>query len=107
MNPLLLICSFISLFIGIIVFLPFFTGPGGSLQDASASDDLSSLFSRETAILERWLRDEAGATAGEISAVEWRQRQRYLTSRYVDVARRISWLKSFQTSEQDHSGEGL
>lgn len=103
MNPLVVLCAVISVVVACAVFLPFFAGAGGLLQDASASDDIATLMSRESAILERWIRDEAAAASGEISSVEWRQRQTYLTSRYVDVVRRISWLKSMQVSEQSRS----
>jgi hypothetical protein len=76
------------------VLAPFIYGAGGLLQDAAASDDSATLEARKEAILSRWLRDEAAAAAGEITATEWKQRQRYLTSRYVDAARRLAWLRS-------------
>lgn len=93
MNPLVILCIVISLIVVGLVFLPFIFGTGGQLQDASVSDDIETLRRRESAILDRWLRDESAAAAGEISATEWQQRQNYLTSRYVDVARRMAWLE--------------
>lgn len=100
MNPLVLVCSLVCLIVMIAVFLPFVWGPGGLLQDAAASDNIETLMKREQAILQRWLRDESAAAAGEISKTEWQQRQSYLTSRYVDLARRIAWLKSSDTQQE-------
>jgi hypothetical protein len=41
--------------------------------------------------------DEQSAAKDEISPTEWSQRQRYLTSRYVDATRRLAWLKGMKT----------
>jgi hypothetical protein len=92
MTSLLLVCSVISSLVVIIVLIPFFVGEGGVLQDASASDSVADLQLRQTSILNRWLKDEAASGEGEISATEWKLRQRYLTSRYVDCARRVAWI---------------
>lgn len=100
MNPLVVVCVIISLIVVGLVFLPFISGAGGQLQDASVSDDIETLRRRESAILERWLRDESAAAAGEISDTEWQQRQSYLTSRYVDVARRIAWLELSESTKE-------
>ncbi len=106
MNPLVIVCIVLSVLIAVLLLWPFFAGDGGILQDASTSDDIDTLKLREQAILERWLRDEEAAARGEISATEWRQRQAYLTSRFVDVSRRISWLNTSQSQLGHGQGGG-
>lgn len=107
MNTLLILGLIIAMGVLLIVLAPFFFGEGGLLQDASASDNLDDLIARQTAILQRWLKDEAAAQSGEVSPTEWRQRQRYLTSRYVDIARRIAWLTRDQGSVSASSEGGV
>lgn len=92
MTTLMLVCSVIASLVVMIVLSPFFVGAGGGLQDASASDSVADLELRQTSILNRWLKDEAASGEGDISATEWKLRQRYLTSRYVDCARRVAWI---------------
>jgi hypothetical protein len=92
MSELVFLCAGISLVVLSVVLSPFKFGQGGFLQDASASDSSQDLEARLTALLQRWLKDEAAFTAGEITQTEWRQRQRYLTARYVDTSRRLDWL---------------
>ena len=99
MNPLVVVSILVCLVVLTAVFLPFVWGPGGLLQDAAVTDDVDTLRRREEAILQRWLRDEAAAVAGEISKTEWQQRQKYLTSRYVDLSRRIAWLKTVDSQQ--------
>jgi hypothetical protein len=94
MSELIVICAVLGLLAVILVLMPFAFGVGGRLQSASADDDDAILIARRDAILNRWLRDEAASLSGEITAREWRQRQRYLTSRYVDTVRRLAWLRS-------------
>jgi uncharacterized membrane protein len=94
MNELFVLSLIISVFVLAGVLMPFIVGKGGRLQDASASDSVEDLELRLTALLRRWLRDEAALAAGEITETEWQQRQRYLTARYVDTSRRLDWLKT-------------
>ncbi len=98
MNELMILCSALSLATLMAVLSPFFSGAGGLLLDASVSDGLDELESRRVALLKRWLRDESAFNSGEITRTEWSQRQRYLTARYVDVTRRVAWLKSLTTN---------
>jgi len=100
MTGLLTICAFFIATVVFIVLAPFFFGPGGTLQDASVTDDDAELEMRLTAILRRWLKDESAFERGEVSALEWRQRKKYLASRYVDGARRLAWLRSQQLNEE-------
>lgn len=94
MSELIILCSVLILVVLVAVLGPFFYGTGGLLQDASVSDGLDELELRRSALLKRWLRDEAAFNSGEITKTEWSQRRRYLTARYVDVSRRLAWLKS-------------
>ena len=100
MTGLLMICAFLIAMVMLAVLFPFFFGPGGTLQDASVTDDDAELDMRLTAILRRWLKDESAFERGEVSALEWRQRKKYLVSRYVDGARRLAWLRSQQLNEE-------
>jgi len=97
MSELVVLCSIISLTVLVIVLMPFMTGEGGKLQDAAISGSTDDLELRLTALLKRWLKDEAAFNAGEITNTEWRQRQRYLASRFVDTSRRLDWLKFIST----------
>lgn len=106
MNSLLVVCVVLSVIVMMVVLSPFFFGAGGALQDAAASDNIEDLQARQNAILQRWLKDESAANSGEISSTEWRQRQRYLTSRYVDVARRVAWLEKSTESQAAPSAGG-
>ena len=99
MTSLMLLCSVVASLVVIVVLSPFFVGEGGGLQDASASDSVAELELRQQSILNRWLKDEAASGEGEISGTEWKLRQRYLTSRYVDCARRVAWLVANNSSE--------
>lgn len=94
MSELIILCSVLILVILVAVLSPFFSGAGGLLQDASASDGVDELELRRSALLKRWLRDEAAFNSGEITRTEWSQRRSYLIARYVDVSRRLAWLKS-------------
>lgn len=94
MSELIILCSVLILVVLVAVLGPFFSGTGGLLQDASVSDGLDELELRRSALLKRWLKDEAAFKSGDITKTEWSQRRSYLTARYVDVSRRIAWLKS-------------
>jgi hypothetical protein len=94
MTPLMFICSTVAMLVVGAVLTPFFVGQGGGLQDASATDSVADLELRQTSILRRWMKDEKASEDGDISMREWKLRQRYLTSRYVDCARRIAWIMS-------------
>jgi len=99
MNELIMICMLTAFVVFLLVIWPFFVGPGGLLQDASTSDSIAELDARLTAILKRWIKDEKAFESGDISRLEWAQRQRYLTSRYVDASRRRAWLQSTTSDE--------
>lgn len=76
------------------VLSPFFRGTGGQLQDAAAADSIQQLEARRRSILNRWLEEEGQHSTGMITDREWSLRQIYLSNRYVDVTRRIEWLKA-------------
>jgi hypothetical protein len=78
----------------VFVLLPFFRGPGGLLQEASATVSLEFLLGTQERLLERYLQDEMAAHHGEISKTAWSQRKAYLTGRYIDVTRRIDYLRA-------------
>ena len=97
MNELIFLSVFVVLVVLALILLPFFVGEGGRLQDASVSDSESNLEARLEALIGRWLREESAFLAGEITTTEWSQRQRYLTSRYVDAAKRLAWMRAGST----------
>lgn len=106
MTPLISIGAVIGLFAICMVLLPFFSGNGGLLQDAAAADSLVRLQERRTAILNRWLSEEKQHATGMITDREWSLRKVYLSGRYVDVTRRMDWLKSAESSSP-RSSEGV
>lgn len=99
MSELIVLCSVVGVLVLVAVLFPFLVGDGGFLQDASTSDSVQDLELKLNALLQRWVKDEAAFLTGEITQTEWRQRQRYLTSRYVDASRRLDWLNDTKKVE--------
>lgn len=76
-----------------LVVLPFFTGRGGFLAAAGTINDPVRLEAMRRAIVARIVREEASHARGELSDTEWSRRLEYLRHRYIDVARRLDFLK--------------
>lgn len=90
----ILIVSGIFAFAAILaVVAPFFTGRGGFLAAAGTIDDPARLEAMKNAIVARIVKEEAAHASGDLSAREWARREAYLRHRYIDVARRLDFLK--------------
>ncbi len=73
--------------------LPFFTGRGGFLAAAGTINDPARLESMKAAIVARYVKEDVVFGNGDLSQREWTRRQEYLRHRYIDVVRRLDFLK--------------
>ena len=76
----------------VAILLPFFVGPGGSLQVSASINSIEILEASKAAILERFIQDEQAYENKTISKLAWEQRRTYLVNRYIDAARRLDFL---------------
>lgn len=79
------------------VIAPFFVGRGGLLAAASSVSDQGQLEAMKKAIVRRYVAEEAASDRGDLSRREWRRRQSYLRHRYIDVTRRLDFLRRTQS----------
>ena len=77
----------------VIVILPFFTGKGGKLAAASTINDPGKLEGLKKAILQRYLDEEHAMKEGDISEQQWKKRSALLSNRYIDVSKKLDFLK--------------
>ena len=77
----------------IALMCPFFFIKGESLQDASSVNSVEKLESIKASLLKRYLEDEGAHRQKLISDGVWQRRKRFLTTRYIDAARRLDYLK--------------
>ncbi len=80
-----------------VLMTPFWLGPGGPLQAGMSINSPEQLKALKTALLQRYLTEEAAHARGELSALAWNKRREFLTNRYIDVARRLDFIQ--------HAGE--
>jgi hypothetical protein len=93
---LLTICIVVTVVVLSLIVLPFFVGQGGALQSASAVHSVDQLDGMRHAILERYLEDEQAFEKQLMSKSVWENRKLFLTHRYIDVVRRLDFLKASQ-----------
>lgn len=79
-----------------IIWISFASGSKSPLASASAVNSVDVLVLTKASILDQWAQEQTMFTSGSITGREWKQRQSYLESRYIDVARRIDYLKTLQ-----------
>lgn len=77
----------------LIVLSPFFWGTGGILAEAATQDDPIQLEKGKLAIAKRWVKDELLFASGELSSREWDMRKELLTNRFIDMARRLDFIR--------------
>lgn len=77
----------------LLVLMPFFMGKGGVLAAASAVNDEVSLAEAKQKLAKRWAKDEEAFQKGDISQREWEMRRELLTNRFLDIARRLDFLR--------------
>jgi NADH:ubiquinone oxidoreductase subunit 3 (subunit A) len=83
----------ISVIVLVVIVLPFFTGKGGALASASAINDPSKLDGLKKAIINRFIEEEKAFESGDISSAQWNQRSKLLSNRYIDVSKRLDFIK--------------
>lgn len=77
-----------------VLLAPFFSGQGGLLAIGATINSPERLESLKTALLQRYLEDEAAHAAGHLSKIAWEKRKAFLTNRYVDASRRLDFLRN-------------
>lgn len=83
----------IGLALVLTVLSPFWQGRGGQLAPSSGSYEPAKLRELKQLVLNRYLKDEQAFMNGEISRSAWKQRQQFLSNRYLDLSRRLDFLK--------------
>lgn len=76
-----------------LVLMPFFWGKGGELQDGAAVNSPEQLAEQKVALVQAYAEEEAAYQAGAMTEREWKARQAYILSRYIDAARRCDYLE--------------
>ncbi len=89
----------------LVLILPFVVGRGGTLQESYSVNSIDRLEKTREAILKRYIEDEKAHQERIIGASVWKQRQQYLTNRYVDASRRLDFLRHIQQQEANKGGE--
>ena len=97
---ILILCALTSLLLTVFLLSPFLLGPGGSLLPSSTIDSEEILEGMKKNILLSYLKYETLFNQKLLNKKEWDQRQNFLTNRYLDVTRRLDWLR-FQRKKGD------
>jgi len=97
-----ILCVLTSLFVLSFLFIPFFVGPGGQLSANASLESEESLEGMQKSLLEHYVKNERLFANSQLRKREWEQRQSFLTNRYVDITRRLDWIR-FQKG-QKHVG---
>ncbi len=81
------------LFVVAALTLPFFLAKQDLLQEASSINSIEQLEKVKESLLKRYLEDESAFADKRISEGIWNKRKHFLTTRYLDAARREDYLK--------------
>ena len=74
--------------------LPFILSSKLPLSEAIAVNSIDKVKDMRQQIIERYLEEEAALTKGDINKKEWLGRKKFLVNRFVDLSRRLDYLKS-------------
>ncbi len=88
----LLVMIGVALALLVLLWWPFFLAGETRLVACAAINDRVKLDALRRGIIARYLADEDAWRAGQLRAGVWRKRQIFLTSRYIDVCRRLDYL---------------
>ncbi len=78
---------------------PFFLSGETQLVACAAINDHAKLNALREEIIKRYLTDESGWRAGQITARAWHKRRIFLTNRYIDVCRRLDYLAAVSDAQ--------
>lgn len=81
------------LVIVVVLTLPFFFAKNNLLQEAASVNSIEKLERVKKSLLKRYLEDEKAFEDKRISESIWKKRKHFLTTRYLDAARREDYLK--------------
>lgn len=88
-----LLCALLAIAVVIVVLSPFWLGSGGQLEMSSLVNDPDEAVQLKNQILQRYLKDETAYNACEMTKFEWQKRKQFLENRYIDITRRLDFLK--------------
>lgn len=100
---MVVVACLLALALLIFVFSPFWLGQGGQLLPSGALNEPQKIKKLQVLILKRYLVDEEAFHKGFITAQAWKQRQLFLSNRYLDLARRHDYL-SFLLHPEEQQG---
>lgn len=101
-----MIVGLITVFVAtLLVILPFFVSEQRALQEGATVNSLEQLQKMKASLLKRYLEDEEAFQKKLISAAVWQKRKHYLSSRYIDAARREDFLKHLENEEGTHENQ--
>lgn len=87
----------LGLLLVVILMLPLFLFRGQQLQEAASVDSVETLAAIKESLLRRYIEEEKAHREKLISDGVWRQRKRFLTTRYIDASRRLDYLNHLKT----------
>ncbi len=77
----------------IVVVVPLFWGPQQPLQPGSTQDSPQVLEALQEQILDRYLEAERQHASKDVGEREWRARREFLQRRYIDITRRLDYVR--------------
>ena len=83
----------------ILLALPFFLVKPEPLQEGSSVNSIEKLQKIKESLLKRYIEDEDAYQRKVITEGVWNRRKHYLTSRYIDAARREDYLNHINHSQ--------
>ena len=89
----------------IVLMAPFFFVRGERLQDASSVNSVEKLEKIKESLLKRYLEDEQAHRKKLISDGVWQRRKAFLTTRYIDAARRLDFIQHLQSLQSKEAGQ--
>ena len=88
----------------LVLLAPFFLQRGEQLQDASSVNSPEKLEAIKQSLLKRYLEDEEAHRQKLISDGVWVRRKRFLTTRYIDAARRLDYIRYLEKQQNQPGG---
>ena len=84
----------------VAIIFPLFFTKNELLAEASGDMSLENVQKLKTALLKKYLEEEALFKAKELNALVWKQRQQYYINRYIDASRREDYLNALNEESE-------
>lgn len=85
----------------LILFYPFFFGPGSRLEYGSTTNSVEVLRTLKREAIETFLIEEDAFNQGQLSPQAWLGRQKFLMGRFIDASRRLDYISSRDLRRRD------